>query len=117
MAVKADWFDSLESTDAGIDPFAQASSALVDDLPVIAISMEDSDDELRAHLRTLIDREGRLSACGITCRLKELPDMTCLGCPVSKAGDKNDAMSVLCRIGRDQETVASMLIAKSHSVN
>jgi len=76
------------------------------------ISLDTPTPELRKRLESLLSFEGRLDARGITCPLKDLPDASCLACPVSKADDPNVPKCALCRVGIGQELVVNALLAK-----
>lgn len=64
---------------------------------------------LDIRLKELLYREGNLDELGITCDLKNKPDVLCSVCPVSRAGDENAPLGALCRVGREQESICTQL--------
>lgn len=73
---------------------------------------------LHDRLADLLRREGNLDHCGVRCSLKDLPDCTCLACPVSLSDDESEGnahKAALCRIGKEQERTATLLMVKQRS--
>jgi hypothetical protein len=64
---------------------------------------------LNVRLKELLNREGHLDSLGITCDLKDKPDVLCSVCPVSRAGDHSVPLGALCRVGREQESICTQL--------
>lgn len=105
MSTRANWFIAqLASLDDEPDPF---------DAPIEEvgqrIDLRDPKERLDMRLRELIERESNLFNKGVTCPIKERSDSCCHACPVSKASEHNDALAVLCRVGREQEAVLTEL--------
>lgn len=120
--IRADWHQHAVATadNAAIDPFDAASLSVVattDFSPGgLPITIDSSTAELSDRLDALLAWEGRLDARGITCPIKDLPDVSCGACPISKADDTDDPLHPLCRVGISQESVATTLIAKRIAV-
>lgn len=95
--VKASW-ELAESVDQA-DPF----SAVVYSTG-IEIDLSASEDDLFRLLKRLMYREARLFDKGLTCGLKD-GGQNCLHCPAASL-DETDPKSVLCRLGKDEQTVA-----------
>lgn len=109
MTAKANWFvERAPDLDDEQDPFS---------VPVEEVGqrfdLRDPKAALELRLRELVTREGRLCTGGTTCSIKELPDTTCHACPVSKAHDRESRLGVLCRLGREQESVLTELAVLS----
>jgi hypothetical protein len=103
--VKANWHvQRIEGLDDEPDPF----SAPIEEIGE-RIDLRDPKAALEVRLRELLGREANLFGGGLTCPIKDRPDSTCHACPVSKAHDTSVALSALCRIGREQETVLTEL--------
>lgn len=75
-----------------------------------AYTLDTPIEELEARLNELVKREANLAGT-VTCELKDRGDMACSACPVSECG-QDTAKSLLCRLGREQERIASLLITK-----
>lgn len=73
-------------------------------------------ETLEGRLAELLRREANGFEAGITCPLKDKGDMTCSACPVSEVG-RNTRRSALCRLGREQERIAALIIAKREGVD
>ena len=106
MSTRANWF-LQQIEDGEIDP---------DDpfqMPVEEvgqrIDLRDPRGKLELRLQELMTRESRLYERGVTCPIKDRPDSTCHACPVSQAHDPSVSLSVLCRLGREQEVVGTEL--------
>lgn len=141
MAVKANWFaDAPQPSTDDQDPFAgQPSVAVAGESappppspaeadvwerrgetihPVPIGYWRESDytmatglDKLQARLRELLQREANCDSLDITCPIKDDPEVACSACPISEVGmDTKKAM--LCRIGREQERIQSLIAAK-----
>lgn len=105
MVARANWFvASVTSLDDEPDPF---------DAPIEEvgqrIDLRDPRERLEMRFRELIERESNLFNRGTTCPIKDRSDSCCHACPVSKASDPDDALAVLCRVGREQEAVLTEL--------
>ena len=119
MAIKTDWFQTAADADvgsSGVDPFDPASSIpmgnAIHNLPMQPISLDMSLEQLEARAAILVKREGRFYDQGITCAIKDKPDMSCLACPFSKAEDSTNRKCGLCKVGREQDIVGTYMIAK-----
>ncbi len=105
MTVRANWFvEAVAALDDEPDPFA----APIEEVGK-RIDLRDPRAALELRLHELVAREGNLYATGLTCPIKDRADSTCHACPVSKAHDASVPLSVLCKIGREQETVQTEL--------
>lgn len=79
----------------------------------LPLSIETPIDELERLMGLLTRTERRLFDQGVTCPFKDRPEFSCLACPFSKAEDReNSPKRHLCRVGCDQERVATLLIAQ-----
>lgn len=114
VGLRADWHldQALDSPLEEFDPFESAQSTAMFMPGGKPINLDTPEPELRSRLQSLISWEGRLDARGITCPLKDLPDASCLACPVNHADDLEHPMCPLCRCGSSQERVAATLVAK-----
>lgn len=105
MTARANWFiDAVAGLDDEPNPFAAPIEEVGD-----RIDLRDPATHLRLRLDELIQREANLFAHARTCPIKDRPDSTCHACPVSHANDPEHAIALLCRIGREQETVLTEL--------
>lgn len=114
---QANWhLDDTDAPSEGIDPFEAASLSAVATSEFHPggppISLDSPRPQLRQRLDSLVKYEGQLDARGITCPLKDLPDASCLACPVSQADNPEHSKCVLCRVGIEEELVLSALVAK-----
>jgi hypothetical protein len=75
------------------------------------IDLTTAEPKLERISRELLDRERILFSEGVTCSLKEMPDSTCLACPLF---GRDDDMKPLCTVGREQERISTVLAAKLH---
>lgn len=109
--------DTFDNAVEGVDPFDEA------DLPASfmpggpAITIDTPDEDLDSRLNSLLRREARLDARGITCALKDKGEAQrgrppCLACPVSKADDESHGRFLLCRLGVQQDLVITAMDAK-----
>lgn len=71
-------------------------------------------EELESRLRELVEEEGRLAACGITCPIKDRPDSVCHACPLRRAME--GPLRQLCAVGLLQETAAMALATADERV-
>ena len=109
MAAKANWFiQAVEGLDDEPDLFAAPIEEVGE-----RIDLRDPKAGLQMRLEELIQREANLYEHQITCPIKDRNDTTCHACPVSKAGDPDAALGVLCRVGREQETTLTELAVLS----
>lgn len=129
MSAKANWHtedlvsdDDFDLSEVEVRPNGDGNGhhrdALVHPTPVdywraSEFNLDTPIPELEARLDELIAREGRGAEAGITCPWKDLPDMTCSACPLHEIG-QDTRKSALCRLGREQERVAALLIARRH---
>jgi hypothetical protein len=104
VSARANWFmEALDGLDDQPDPFSQPIEEVGQ-----RIDLRDPQAALEIRLTELLRREGNLEHAGITCPVKARSDTTCHACPISQAGT-DTALSVLCRIGREQESVLTEL--------
>lgn len=103
MSTRAKWYvEELPTLDDEPDPFAMPIEEVGE-----RIDLSDPSGALGLRLRELMRREASLDRMGITCPIKVRPDTTCHACPISRAHVPEEAMSHLCKIGREQEHVAT----------
>lgn len=94
------------------DPFTDPSYAAP--LPPISITTDAA--TLTAAVDSLFAQEASLFQRGVECPIKDLPDTTCLACPVSAARDFSEPKGQLCRVGQEQERVATVMVAQSRGL-
>lgn len=111
MGMTADWHlqdfdvvDRVQEYDPLTDP------AYSPPLPPIDLSTDQG--TLREYLGSLLSQEASLFDAGVTCPIKDKDDTTCLACPVSAARDFGIPKGQLCRVGQEQERVATVLVAQ-----
>jgi hypothetical protein len=105
VSARANWFTPAPiGLDDAPDPFAAPVEEVGE-----RVDLRNPRAVLQLRLDELIRHEGNLFAKGLTCPIKDRSDSTCHACPVSKAADPDDALGVLCRIGREQETTLTEL--------
>lgn len=107
--VKAQWHETEAACPqalSGIDPFETASLPRMGPL---TLDMEATD--LQRRLSSLIKREGGLDHAGVTCRIKDSPETSCLACPLNQIGE-GTAKAALCSIGCEQERVITLMVAQ-----
>lgn len=100
---KANWHNDIVVDDDDSDPFEVHERGL----PV-----EIGDEEARvsqAVVRSL-EKEGRLADHGVTCAIKDQAETTCWACPVYKPPSSTHPISVLCRLGREQDRLVTRLV-------
>lgn len=100
----ANWFVDAEVDVSAPDPFA----APVQERGT-RIDLREPTAALELRLAELIAREGRLFNAGITCAIKDRVDTCCSACPVCVAHLREERLSTLCRVGREQEAVCTEL--------
>lgn len=99
--VQARWF--IDQLDVGEeDPW----EAAVEGKP---IDLSGDEGSLSARLAELAVKESRLWGNDVTCDLKERADTCCHACPVTQVNNTDNALSLLCSLGREQERVAMRL--------
>lgn len=118
MGLKADWHQNLSELpsserQAEYDPLVDPAYAP----PLPPIDLSTPEPKLHQHLHTLLEQEGVLFEREVVCEIKDKPDTTCLACPVSSARDYSSPMGQLCRVGQEQERVATVLIAQRHGLS
>lgn len=101
--VRTEWH-LAELTASEPDPFAEVvySAGIAIDLS------SKSEEELAQLYARLLKREGRLYKGGLSCELKQDRGMDCLRCPQGTL-DPAEAISTLCRLGKDQSTIERRL--------
>lgn len=98
--IRTEWH--LAELGAEADPFAMAVYSAG-----LEIDLNGSEDELVGHLRTLVKREARMDATGLTCGLKD-GGQDCRTCPMATL-EAREERSRLCRLGKDEFRVAERL--------
>lgn len=63
---------------------------------------------LEGRIVELHHREENAFKKGVACEIKDMPENTCSACPVCEVG-KDTRKSALCRLGREQERVMSLI--------
>lgn len=112
VSIGAEWhfeeaaFETVERS--GYDPLIDPAYAA----PMPPISIRTDAAELDRQVLALLEQEAQLFDAGITCPIKDLRDTTCLACPVSAARDHSEPRGKLCRVGQEQERVATVLVAQ-----
>lgn len=69
---------------------------------------------LDVRLEELLRREAELDTLGVSCSLKERPDVVCTLCPISEA-ENDSPLGGLCRVAREQEAVCTQLAVQRHA--
>lgn len=116
MSVRADW-GVTDAAPSVVDPFGPAQEPQSPEMLSPPVDLSTPTPVLRERIDELLHREGNLFDCGITCPLKDLPDATCLACPVSRADETREEITregLLCQIGQEQERVLMLLLAQQH---
>jgi hypothetical protein len=73
-------------------------------------------DELLQREATLLEREQNMhDNLNIRCELKWDPGVTCSTCPVHEVG-QDTPLSMLCRVGREQERIHTMVRVKQKTL-
>lgn len=108
MAARANWFVEPPALDDEPDLFAAPIEEIGERL-----DLRDPDIALQLKLTELLHREASLDAAGVTCAVKARADSSCHACPISQAHDRECVLGVLCRIGREQERVATEMAVRS----
>lgn len=102
---RANWFvHEATALDTEPDPFAVPIEEIGE-----RIDLRDPKAGLELRVRELLTREARLYEAEVRCPIKDRADTTCHACPLSRAHDREDALSALCRLGREQEVVLTEL--------
>lgn len=105
MTARANWFvEAAVLPDDEPDPFSVPIEEVGE-----RIDLRDPKGALELRLKELLNREMSLYSAEVRCEIKDRQDTTCHACPISKAHDRQDALGVLCRIGREQEAVSTEL--------
>lgn len=116
MGVRADWHEDAEKADPRVDPFGMPSSStmvMAGDTPALDLTA----DDLKERLVALFYREKSLfDRMGLECPIKERCDSTCLACPLSEADDGESVKGMLCIVGREQDTLQTLLAVKTSGV-
>lgn len=98
--VKAQWFNDVAfDEDEDFDPFEVQERGL-------PIEIGNEEARVAKSIQKSLEKEGRLDEQGITCAIKDRPDTTCWACPVFTS-DSNNPLSVLCRLGREQDRLVT----------
>ncbi len=105
MTARANWFvEGAVPVDTEDDPFAVPVEEIGE-----RIDLRDPQAALNLRLTELLRRESSLFEQNVTCPIKDAQNTSCHACPVSAAHDREDPKGVLCRVGREQETVLTQL--------
>lgn len=107
MSTRANWF--LEKLEVPTDPIVPTDVTVQGSL----IDLHNTEPKLREDLHDLVQREMRLDSAGVTCAIRAEPGSSCMACPMFTADDM-DPISVLCRVGREQERVVTLLAVALH---
>lgn len=105
MAVRANWHVPSTSARDG-DPLAGAPQRRVEDVgkPIDLTGPP----KLNERLVELVGAEGALADRGVTCAIKDRADTTCSACPIACV-DEIEPIAALCRVGKEQERVLTLL--------
>lgn len=116
MSVRASWHTATVEIDDS-DPFA-------DDTPLeeavhvptvgLPIDVNASKASLDARLADTLRAEARLAGRGATCEIKWSSASTCFACPLYAGAEGEDAMARLCRLGREQDSLLTLLAIRKH---
>ena len=112
VSIGAEWhfeeaaFETVQRS--GYDPLIDPAYAA----PMPPISVTTPTAELDSYVLNLLEQEAQLFDEGITCPIKDQRDTTCLACPVSASRDHSEPKGKLCRVGQEQERVATVLVAQ-----
>lgn len=112
VSIGAEWhfeeaaFETVQRS--GYDPLIDPAYAA----PMPPISVHTDTAELDSYVLDLLEQEAQLYDDEVTCSIKGLRDTTCLACPVSVARDHSEPKGKLCRVGQEQERVATVLVAQ-----
>lgn len=68
--------------------------------------------ELDRALVRSVEREARLEADGVSCKIKSVGDASCHACPLYR--DDDSPMAELCAIGREQERLCTLIAVRRH---
>jgi hypothetical protein len=110
VTVRADWHTPALEGDGG-DPFATPERIERVGTP-IDLRATDDRAELTTALQQTIAREARLADEGVTCAIKDVADASCHACPLFRAD--GSAMSRLCALGREQESLSTRIAVTFH---
>jgi hypothetical protein len=115
MTVTARWHSVVVDEDDA-DPFADEAPLRPAQVHVPStakpIDLTGDEPRLSARLTETLKEEGALDAIGINCSLKWDKEISCFACPMY-SGDEVSPMGKLCRLGREQERLVTLLaIAK-----
>lgn len=106
-SLKANWhLQDLYSDLDDADPFETVEPDVrVQDVGLL-IDLRD-DASLNKRIFELVSMEGALYERDVRCAVKDAPDTTCAACPLS---GKDPAIASLCRLGAEQERIATELV-------
>lgn len=116
MTVRAVWHTAAVAVDDS-DPFA-------DDVPVeeavhvptvgLPVDVNASRESYQARLSETLRYEARLFSEGATCEIKLHDDTTCFACPLYEGEQGDTPKARLCRLGREQDTLITMIRVRQH---
>lgn len=114
MSVKARWSRVDLTIDDDGDPFADDAPREVH-IPTVGlpIDVNASEGSLAGRLKNTVRVENDLAQLGAFCELKGMPDTTCFACPLYE-GDGDTPQAHLCRLGREQDTLITLLAVRKH---
>lgn len=104
VSARADWFLAPVEALNEPDPFSMPIEEVGERL-----DLRDPRARLELRVTELLHREQNLDRAGVTCAIKDRDDTTCHACPVSCAHNPAQALSALCKVGREQEAVLTEL--------
>lgn len=116
MSVKAQWATvAIEADDT--DPFADGAS--IEDaahVPTVGlpIDLNASEASLSARLADSLRYEGNLADQGAECGLKWSQHTTCFACPLYEGDGGDTPLAKLCRLGREQDTLTTLIAVRQH---
>jgi hypothetical protein len=106
VTVRADWHTPELVVPAEEDIFDQRIEDV--GLPV-RLDAQDGEAELNEALVRNVEAEVELAAQGVTCAIKDCVEASCHACPIYRDDDSPEGQ--LCRLGREQERIATHLLA------
>jgi hypothetical protein len=114
MAVKAVWHNDVAVVEEDGDVFGEDATPVKVMTVGTPIDLNASVATLDKRLCDLLTMEGDLDAIGTTCPIKDNDLTSCFACPLYEGGDPSSTLGSLCRIGREQQSVLTILAIKTH---
>lgn len=110
MNVRAEWNGPALLADVDVDAwFAQPER--VEDVGTPIVLTGETAELDQALVRT-VEREARLYADGVTCKIKDVGDASCHACPLFRQDGSSEAE--LCAVGREQERLCTLIAVRRH---